>query len=110
MQKTQTPADNGLIWTTKELADTFNITTMRVCQLADEGVFEKAGHGKYKVVPSLVGWVEELRKQNKSRAPKSDPFISADGELIESYSVEKARHLHTQTEIEKLKLAYLQGD
>ena len=96
---------DAITWTTKQLADALKITTVRVCQLADEGIFERAAHGKYKVIPSLIRWNAHLRAQPRQQAP--DPADLPDD--VQDLKTEQAILTNTRRKVEQIKLDLMEG-
>ncbi|MBJ6362112.1 hypothetical protein ACFOQM_12500 [Paenibacillus sp. GCM10012307] len=56
------PADQSeIVFNTKQLADAFDMTPRRVQQLAEEGVFPKAGRGKYLAIDCIKNYINSLQ-------------------------------------------------
>jgi phage terminase Nu1 subunit (DNA packaging protein) len=86
-----------IIFTTKQLAEILGLSTRRIQQLAEEGVFPKTGRGKYKGIESIQKYIHTLQSNN-----------AGDAEV--DYFKERALHERAKREKSELQLGVMKGE
>lgn len=84
------------------LANILNLSTRRIRQLADEGLFQKINRGKYKLVDNIQNYITYIKTNNEAKDQSSDSELDLD--------IEKALHERIKREQDELKLAAMKGD
>jgi len=85
-----------MVFNTKQLAEAFEMTPRRVQQLAEEGVFPKAGRGKYLAIECIKNYTRSLQAKTGSGTVDLD--------------YERALHERAKREKTELQLAVMKGE
>lgn len=93
---------DGIIVSTKALADMFGVVSKRIMQLTDEGILEKVGRGSYDLTESVRKYVTHL----KTRSGAADDAKSVTNEKDKQEMLLKT----AKREKAELELQLLKGD
>lgn len=88
---------NEVLFTTKQMAETLNLTTRRVQQLAEEGILVREKRGKYRGIASLQKYIQYIQERD------------VPDDMDVDYWTEKARHEKAKREKTELQVAVMKG-
>jgi phage terminase Nu1 subunit (DNA packaging protein) len=87
--------ENEIVFSTAQMADIFQLTPRRIQQLAEEGVFVKAGRGRYAAAESIRRYIKNMTERDGGKT-EVDYFE-------ERAYHEKAKRLKTEMEVAVMK-------
>lgn len=83
------------------LANILNLSTRRIRQLADEGLFKKSERGKYNLVDNIHSYITYIKTNSEAKDIENDTELDLDEERAK---LEKVKRLQAE-----LKLAAMKG-
>lgn len=93
--------DNSVIVNTEAIAKMFNMTSRRVRQLAEDGVIERAGHGRFNLIDTVSKYVNFLKLSNEN--------LSED-DVSESLKYEQWLHEKAKREKAEINLSHIKKE
>lgn len=91
-----------LLVSSKVLEDLFSVTDKTIRNYAEQGIVERATHGKYKFLPSIKGYIAVLKLAGSRKT------VEIDGEELD-LDAERAAHERLKRQITEIKLQLIQG-
>ena len=91
---------DGIVVTTKALADMFGISTKRIMQHTDEGILEKVGRGSYDLTKSVLAYVTHLKTRTGAA---NDSKTLETQKLTEDMMLKRAKREKAEMELKLYK-------
>lgn len=101
-KNTEGTAVENITVSSETLGNILNLSTRRIRQLADEGLFKKIKRGKYNLVENVHSYIAYLKTNNEAKDVENN-----DGDL--DLDTERAKLNHVKVLQEELKLAAMKG-
>ncbi len=101
MKKRKENEVENMVVNTKTIASMIGVTDRRVRQMAEEGIIEKVGHGRFELMDTMRRYIDYLRNTGEASAEEMD--------LVKKYDHEKMLHEAAKREAAELKLAVMKG-
>lgn len=91
---------DGIVVTTKALADMFGVVPKRIMQLTDEGILEKVGRGSYDLTKSVLAYVTHLK--TRTGAANDSKTLETE-KLTEETMLKRAKREKAELELQLTK-------
>ena len=91
---------DGIIVSTRALADMFGVASRRIIQLTDEGILERVGRGSYDLTKSVLAYITHLK--SRTGAANDSKTIETE-KLAEDMMLKRARREKAELELKLYK-------